>query len=146
MGTTTPDGRVRRPRRIVPWLAGVGIVATFGTAAMLFLLEVLSHFDDNTYAAPTPTLAPEFVAGAAVVALVAFLPRLSSRVRAWTWSAAGAVAYLGISTADWLADGSIIASPILPVLAAASGGALVLAGVLLAYSGACARSSAAPAA
>jgi len=145
MGISTSDGRVRRPRRIVPWLAGVGIVATFGTAAVLFLLEVLSHFDDNTYT-PTPTLAPEFVAGAAVVALIACLPRLSSRVRAWTWSLAGAAAYLGISTADWLADGSIIASPILPVLAAGSGGALLLAGVLLAYSGARARSSAAPAA
>ncbi len=77
---------------------------------------------------------------------LACLPRLSSRVRAWTWSLSGVVAYLAHLDADWLADGSIIASPILPVLAAASGGALVLAGALLAYSGACARSSAAPAA
>jgi hypothetical protein len=74
------------------------------------------------------------------------ITKLSSRIRAWTWLLAGAAAYLGISTADWLADGSIIASPILPVLAAASSGALLLAGVLLAYSSACARSSAAPAA
>ena len=146
MGTTTgSEERGRRPRRVVSWLAGLGIAATFGTAAILFLLEVLSHFDDNT-STPTPTIAPEIAAGAALVALLACLPKLSPRVRMWGWSLSGVVAYFTVATADWLADGSLIASPILPLLAALSGGALVLAGALLAYSRACARSSAAPAA
>jgi drug/metabolite transporter (DMT)-like permease len=146
MGTTTgSDDRIRRPRRIIPWLAGAGIAGTFAMAAMLLLLETLSYFDDDTYT-PTPTPAPEFVAGAAVVALIACLPRLSSRVRAWGWSLAGAAAYLGISTADRLADGSFLASPVLPVLAALTGGAIFLAGVLLAYARACARSAGVPAA
>ncbi|MDX6554955.1 MAG: hypothetical protein QOD86_1150 [Miltoncostaeaceae bacterium] len=143
--TTTSAGPDRRRRRIVPWLAGLGIATTFGTAAILFLLEALSYLDDNTYT-PTPTIAPEVLAGAGAVALLACLPRLSGRARTWGWSLSGVVAYFTVASADWLADGSLIASPVLPLLAALSGGALLVAGALLAYSGACARSSAVPAA
>ena len=146
MGTTTSDGRVRRPRRIVPWLAGLGIVTTFGAAAVLFLWEVLSHFDDNMQLPPTPTIVPEIAAVAGLVALLACLPRLSPRVRAWSWSLSGVVVYFAVSSADWLAEGSIIEAPVLPLMAALSGGALVMAGALLASSGACARSAVAPAA
>jgi hypothetical protein len=143
MSTTTgAEGRLRRPRRIIPWLAGLGIAATFAAAASLLFIEVASYLGDE---APQPTHAPEVAGVAALVALLVCLPRLSARVRAWGWSLSGVVAYLTVSTADWLADGSFLASPVLPLLAALSGGALLMAGVLLAYSGACARSSAATA-
>jgi hypothetical protein len=112
-----------------------------GAASLLFI-EVASYLGDE---APQPTHAPEVAGVAALVALFVCLPRLSARVRAWGWSLSGVVAYLTVSTADWLADGSFLASPVLPLLAALSGGALLMAGVLLAYSGACARSSAATA-
>jgi hypothetical protein len=142
--TTGPEGKVRRPRRVIPWLAGLGIVATFGAAAFLGLLEFVSYLGDEDPA--TPTIAPEIAAGAGVVALIACLPRLSTRVRAWGWSLSGAVAYLTVASAGWLADDVGYQTPLLPLLAALSGGTLVVAGALLAYSRACARSAPAPAA
>ena len=140
--STTSDRSHRRPRRLIPWLAGLGILATLGTAASLLFIEFASYLGDE---APQPSIAPEVAGGAALVALLVCLPRLSARVRAWGWSLSGVVAYVTVSTADWLADGSFIASPVLPLLAALSGGALLMAGVLLAHSRACAgpRASAA---